>query len=206
MSHSRANLNKSYFTNRQDRYIHFATQPSLAQYCFDFLQTISSFSYQLSTKPGIGPHSYQRENYFLDWPDPQTHPHEIHVKAQEALAAFQTSKRTTHGIQLSAEEGLVSTSNDVLLFPVIQAGQFDIREEESALSLLFHGLHASEAKLAEQRWPLVDLTSGYFGLYKMYQNFVLANNVATRIVAASPEVCDSPLLTTSNTNRSISSG
>ncbi|KAG6877516.1 hypothetical protein C0993_006466 [Termitomyces sp. T159_Od127] len=184
---SGANLNKSYFTNRQDRYIHFANQPKLAQYCFDFLQTVSGFSYQLSTKPGAGPHSYQQENYFLEWSDPQTHPHEIHLKAQEAITAFQSAKRTTHGIQLSAEEGSVSTSDHVLLFPVIQAGQFNIREEESALSLLFRTLNAPEGQLAGKHLPLVDLTSGYFGLYEKYQTLVLENNVATRIVAASPK-------------------
>ncbi|KAG6873239.1 hypothetical protein C0995_001258 [Termitomyces sp. Mi166 len=146
----------------------------------------------LSTKAGAGPHSYQHENYFLDWPDPQTHPHKIHVKAQEALSTFQSSQRTIHGIQLAAEESLVSSSNDidlnnVLLFPIIQAGQFNIREEESALSLLFRNLHTSEGRPAEQCRPLVDLTSGYFGLYETYQNLVLANNVTTRIVAASPK-------------------
>jgi len=33
---------------------------------------------------------------------------------------------------------------------------------------------------------LVDLTSGYFGLYKPYQHLILASDVDTRIVAASP--------------------
>ncbi|KNZ72109.1 CDP-diacylglycerol--glycerol-3-phosphate 3-phosphatidyltransferase, mitochondrial [Termitomyces sp. J132] len=156
---SGANLNKSYFTNRQDRYIHFANQPSLAQYCFNFLQTISTFSYRLSTKPGAEPHSYQQENYFLDWPDPQTHPHEIHVKAQEALSAFQLSQRTIHGIQIPSSSNMFYSLN----------------------------LHASEGRPAEQRRPLIDLTSGYFGLYVAYQNLVLANDVTTRIIAASPK-------------------
>ncbi|KAG6856303.1 hypothetical protein H0H87_005716 [Tephrocybe sp. NHM501043] len=193
---SGANLNQSYFTNRQDRYIHFANQPSLAQYCFDFLQTISTFSYKLSFGPGAAPHSYQHEGYFLDWPDTQTHPHNIHSKAQVALSTFQSSQRAKHGLHGKdlVAPGNSTESDSVLLFPVIQAGQFNIREEEFALSLLFRNLDASAVvrndqgeHAAEEHRPLVDLTSGYFGLYEPYQNLVLANNVSTRIVAASPK-------------------
>ncbi|KAG6850254.1 hypothetical protein H0H93_015806 [Arthromyces matolae] len=177
---SGANLNKSYFTNRQDRYIHFTDQPNLAQYCFDFLQTISRFSYRLSTTPGVGPHSFQRENYFLDWPDPHTHPHRIHQKAREGLSLFQSARRQ------SVQEDLISSN--VLLFPIIQAGQFGIHEEETALSLLYRNLH-THAVSTTQKQPVVDLTTGYFGLYDAYQKLVLENNVNTRIVAASPKVC-----------------
>ncbi|KAG6840927.1 hypothetical protein C0991_003185 [Blastosporella zonata] len=178
---SGANLNKSYFTNRQDRYIHFADQPQLADYCSDFLKAVSTFSYKLATRLGPAPHSYSHEGYFLDWSDPKTHPHEIHGKAEAALSSFQSAQRTIHGLN---EKRLVSTkksggSDSVLLFPVIQAGQFNIREEESALALLFRSLAGGRS--------LVDLTSGYFGLSKPYQHLVLVNDVLTRIVAASPK-------------------
>ncbi|KAF5374502.1 hypothetical protein D9615_009131 [Tricholomella constricta] len=196
---SGANLNQSYFTNRQDRYIHFAAQPHLAQYCFDFLRTISTFSYKLClTSSDLGPHSYQHEGYTLHWPDSQTHPHYIHQKAEAALSTFQTSNRTTHQLEPSRDEKeLASTSNgantdDVILFPVIQAGQFNIREEESALALLFRRLSSQPTRMQDSKStgalrPLVDLTSGYFGLYQPYQDLVLKNDVDTRIVAASPK-------------------
>ncbi|KAG6910082.1 hypothetical protein DXG01_013134 [Tephrocybe rancida] len=184
---SGANLNKSYFTNRQDRYIHFAKQPRLAQYCFSFLRAISTFSYKLSINPGPAPHSYQQEGYFLDWPDPQTHPHEIHEKAQSALATFQSSQRAAH--EASVEQDMLSLNNkadsdSVVLFPVIQAGQFNVREEESALVLLFRSLNG---QVAMGHQPLIDLTSGYFGLYEPYQKLVLSSDVSTRVIAASPK-------------------
>ena len=36
--------------------------------------------------------------------------------------------------------------------------------------------------------PLMDLTSGYFGLYKDYRDLVLRSDLRTRIIAASPKV------------------
>ena len=71
-----------------------------------------------------------------------------------------------------------------LVIPVIQAGQFNIREEESVFQLLFRHL----GKLTTQR-PILDLTSGYFSLYKPYQDLILqVPNLDCRIVAASPKV------------------
>lgn len=78
-------------------------------------------------------------------------------------------------------------NDNVLLFPIIQAGQFNIREEESTLSVLFRHLGRLSAFSPSQQ-PLVDLTSGYFGLYKPYQDLILANKADARIVAASPKV------------------
>lgn len=201
---TRANLNKSYFTNRQDRYIHFSSHAHLAQYCFEFLRTISTFSYKLlPSASDLTPHSYQHEGYTLHWPDPQTHPHQIHQKAEAALSEFQTAQRgtnvpralpvTPHPTNNQAEPSLHASPSDidnVLLFPIIQAGQFNIRQEEEALSLLFRHLKPdpNSTALSNSR-PLVDLTSGYFGLYQPYQDLVLVSNVNTRIVAASPKVC-----------------
>lgn len=72
--------------------------------------------------------------------------------------------------------------NQALLVPIIQAGQFNIREEESTFRSLFRNLgHFSR--------PLLDLTSGYFSLYRPYQDLILkASGVDCRIVASSPKV------------------
>jgi CDP-diacylglycerol---glycerol-3-phosphate 3-phosphatidyltransferase len=217
-------LNKSYFTNRQDRYIHFSAQPALAQYCFEFLKTFSTLSYSLlpftasssSQSTTTSSYSYHHEDYTLHWPDPHTHPHHIHRKAEIAISAFQAAhrKKTVPSTPASSDESHLSQDLDlttptqsktndkkVLLFPVIQAGQFNIREEESALALLFRGLinhnsadpsvksTAETPKPQPHSRPLVDLTSGYFGLYKPYQDLILASpGVDCRVVAASPKV------------------
>ena len=232
-------MNKSYFTKRQDRYIHFSAQPALAQYCFEFLQTVSTFSYKLLPSPASSSqpppshtsslHSYYNEEYTLQWPDPHTHPHHIHRKAETAISAFQARHRqpllnTTHTPNtITSQDSAPSAhskagDNKIILFPTIQAGQFNIREEESALALLFRSLnhsryhtidphshsgpkkfpsselHPSRPTLQSQEdssypRPLVDLTSGYFGLYKPYQDLILASpGVDCRVVAASPKV------------------
>lgn len=62
---------------------------------------------------------------------------------------------------------------------MIQSGPLSIREEEVVLSTLFHGVTSSDR-------ALVDLTSGYFGLYTPYQQQVFNSHCRWRILAASP--------------------
>ncbi|OBZ65702.1 CDP-diacylglycerol--glycerol-3-phosphate 3-phosphatidyltransferase [Grifola frondosa] len=158
---SGANLNTSYFTNRQDRYLRFTEQPGLAQYCFAFLQAAATFSYSLLPSPTA------QDEYTLNWPDAYTHPHQIEKKAKKHL-----------------EE------SDVLVFPIIQAGQFNVREEERCLALLFDALSAqisNPRNTPNYDGPLMDFTSGYFALYKPYQDLILQSRVACRILSASPK-------------------
>jgi CDP-diacylglycerol--glycerol-3-phosphate 3-phosphatidyltransferase len=79
-------------------------------------------------------------------------------------------------------------SDKVLVLPIIQAGQFDIREEETVLALLFRHLDSRFSRAPARTRPLVDLTSGYFGLYQSYQEQILTNDIDARIVAAAPKV------------------
>lgn len=170
-----ANLNNSYYTDRQDRYIHFTSQPHLAQYCFSFLESISTVSYKL-----LPTHSPKLdEAYHLQWPDRMTHPHEFEAKAESVLSKFQSSF-------LSSSPTSATSGSDVLVFPVIQGGQFNIREEEQCLSMLFD--HLAKMPASASFKPNMDLTSGYFGLYKPYQDLILKSSINCRIIAASPKV------------------
>ena len=188
----RANLNTTYFTNRQDRYLRFTDQPHLANYCFEFLKAASTFSYSLL--PSASP----TEEYTLQWPDATTHPHRIEAKARQVLLSLQKMQRdssTARPIK-SVEDNLQSDSHghDVLVFPVIQAGQFDIREEERCVTLLLRELSGQQRytilpkEVSAYNGPLVDLTSGYFSLHKPYQKAVINAGLACRILAASPKV------------------
>ncbi|PCH37915.1 hypothetical protein WOLCODRAFT_135922 [Wolfiporia cocos MD-104 SS10] len=181
---SGANLNTSYFTNRQDRYIHFAAQPALAQYCFSFLEQASVFSYELLPAPSPS------EGYILHWSDERTHPHHTEQKAENALKSFQRARlaesRTTLSSAPAGEpDPATGSDSDVLIFPIVQAGQFHIREEEECLDKLFRYISPPEASPVDT--PLVDLTSGYFGLYKPYQEQLIKANIAARVLAASPK-------------------
>ncbi|KAH7914037.1 hypothetical protein BJ138DRAFT_1080455 [Hygrophoropsis aurantiaca] len=173
---SGANLNESYFTDRQDRYIHFTTQPNLAEYCFQFLRLVSGFSYQVTLPADSDIHDYR-------WPDPSVDSWKIQSKAEEALIRFQAANLASTMLSSSWSVG-DNPDHDVLVLPVIQAGQLNIREEEHTLSLLFD--HLSRERQPGFN-PTMDLTSGYFGLYKPYQDMVLKSTVRCGIIAASPK-------------------
>ncbi|OJA17034.1 hypothetical protein AZE42_03559 [Rhizopogon vesiculosus] len=173
---SGANLNKAYFSNRQDRYLHFSAQPALADYCFSFLQTVSGFSYRVLA-------NFATDEPVLHWEDTTTLPWQIQSKAERALSQFQMKHLLSSVSQPSSEEQ--ANASDVLIFPVIQAGQFDVREEEHTLTMLFDHLASREHRIDQQ--PVMNLTSGYFGLSKQYQDLILKSNVACSITAASPK-------------------
>ncbi|KAG9226517.1 hypothetical protein CCMSSC00406_0005816 [Pleurotus cornucopiae] len=189
---SGANLNDSYFTDRQDRYIHFDGESQLADYCFSFLRTVSTFSFQLSPTTYVrsSKYSYRHEDYTLDWPDASTHPHEIQSKAADSFTSFQARQKELSISRRTPSHSSSSSEEKVLLFPIIQAGQFGIREEEESLDLLFRHVasHSTpDTDNARQR-PLMDLTSGYFGLNKRYQDLVLSSRgIDCRIICASPK-------------------
>ena len=150
------------------------------------MKTVAKFSYQLLPNSASNfsrmssPHSYSREDYTLSWPDADTHPHYINKKAEKAFSQLQELYRQP----LPRENYTIPQAGNTFIIPIIQAGQFNIREEESIFQLLFRHL----GKLTTQR-PMMNLTSGYFSLYKPYQDLILqAPNLDCRIVAASPKV------------------
>lgn len=71
-----------------------------------------------------------------------------------------------------------------------------IKEEERAMAEVWKAVKEShEGEQDESRKVEVDLTSGYFGLYKKYKQLVVESPAAVRIIAASPKVkrsCDHP--------------
>ena len=174
----RANLNESYFTDRQDRYLHFKS-PSMSNYCNQFLETFAAYCYKLQTPP-VSSGSDSTEDYSLLWTNDAVHPEKIESSLGQRLRELQ-QKQLTSNSPLDAQQ-----ETNALIFPIIQGGQFGVREEERAIDLLFDRLDQSNKQSSDV--PLVDLTSGYFGLYKPYQELVRRSNVDCRIVCASPKV------------------
>ena len=124
------------------------------------------------------------EEYHLHWPNPDTHPHDIGPKVEKALSKLQASYMHPSTMPSRAFPDLAHC--EVLVFPIIQAGQFGIREEEQCLSMLFNHLSTNRPSVSFN--PSMDLTSGYFGLYKPYQDLILRSSIHCRIIAASPKV------------------
>jgi CDP-diacylglycerol--glycerol-3-phosphate 3-phosphatidyltransferase len=175
-------LNKSYFTDRQDRYLLFSSAPDLSNYCFDFLKTVSSFSYKLlpsSTSDNVS------ASPVLHWPHESIHPHHIEPQARLALSGLQRH----YNVNSANIHEQLQREDSVVIFPVIQAGQFNIREEEECLRQLFGHFGAGNSRDATFDFrPLLDLTSGYFGLFKSYKDLILRSRIPTRIICASPKV------------------
>ena len=85
------------------------------------------------------------------------------------------------GLQASYRPKEAATESEVELLPIIQSGPLFIAEEETALTTLFESLRNDTS-------AVVDLTSGYFGLYEDYQQYVLKSKARWRILVASPKV------------------
>jgi CDP-diacylglycerol--glycerol-3-phosphate 3-phosphatidyltransferase len=120
----------------------------------------------------------------LHWEDTSILPWQIQSKAERLLSEFQMKHLLSSASSTSSEEQ--ANSSDVVIFPVIQAGQFNIREEEHTLSMLFD--HFASREYCPKQQPVMNLTSGYFGLSKQYQDLILKSNVGCSIIAASPKV------------------
>ncbi|KAI0093750.1 hypothetical protein BDY19DRAFT_982650 [Irpex rosettiformis] len=182
---SGANLNESYFTNRQDRYIHF-NQPSLAKYCQEFLRASSAFTYRLI------PDASTSEGYRTHWSQSAVHPQRMEPLVQSILSDFQLRwrKQSLEALDLQRDSASGATDN-TLIMPVIQGGQFGLHEEEEALSSLFEGLAQyrknSSSSSKAYNGPLIDFTTGYFGIYSEYCKLIIQSSLRYRIICSSPK-------------------
>ncbi|EJU00697.1 hypothetical protein DACRYDRAFT_89660 [Dacryopinax primogenitus] len=167
---SGANLNTSYFTDRQDRYLHFSSQPDLAAYCLRFLHTFAQYSFRLLPTSSVSSSAYSPSEYALEWTNAACMFPHIVQHAERDILALQSSHPPPPS---------VNTQADTHLRPVLQAGIFNIREEERLLPLLIRGAASQGRKL--------DLTSGYFALHEPYQRAILKARIPTRILAAGPK-------------------
>ncbi|KAG9046792.1 CDP-diacylglycerol--glycerol-3-phosphate 3-phosphatidyltransferase [Tulasnella sp. UAMH 9824] len=169
---SGANLNSSYFTDRQDRYLHFKNQPSLTNYVIDYASTMIPFTHRLVPVPGreSGPESYRAE-----WRNQQTGPMSFEAFGKKAFETLQERWRTSQPVG--------PNESDTAIFPVIQSGVLGVREEEMVIDRLFECISESTVPAT------VDLTSGYFGLYAPYKSRILSSpdSIRWRIVAAAPK-------------------
>ncbi|KAH7343795.1 hypothetical protein B0J17DRAFT_643958 [Rhizoctonia solani] len=165
---SGANLNSSYFTNRQDRYIHFTRSPHLADYLVHLLRVFAGYSSDLrvTSESSLG--------YTLDWPRRDSTQFTFGALAKKEIETFQAGARK--------ESSMDNVNDQIVVLPMVQSGVLGIREEELCLQALFDLLDSG--KLSET--TLVDVTSGYFALYDPYQDRALASKASYRIVAASP--------------------
>ncbi|KAL7420832.1 CDP-diacylglycerol--glycerol-3-phosphate 3-phosphatidyltransferase [Cryptotrichosporon argae] len=175
---SGANLARSYFTNRQDRYLHLRSHPSFLSYISSFSRLIERYSYRLQPHtPGSASRHFlvpldASSAAALIWPEPSVHPRAFGAHAHATLGAFQRSWRLSNPARSRRPDA------DTWFWPVLQSGVLGVREEQAAL--------AAVLAAAGQAGAQIDLTSGYFGLHKVYKRALLETASDVRVVAASP--------------------
>jgi CDP-diacylglycerol--glycerol-3-phosphate 3-phosphatidyltransferase len=115
------------------------------------------------------------------WRENSLDPRGFQSHAQATLRAFQQAWRASNAVRArdSAAAGA-----DTWFWPVVQAGVLGLREEERAMGLVWDAVRDSGGEDVK-----VDLTSGYFGLYKAYKRAVIESPASVDIIAASPKVC-----------------
>lgn len=197
--HYRANLSRSYFEDRQDRYYRLKHQPTLASYLHSLFRLYAGYSYRLLSRPppSSSPHFHVplgNAGAALVWPEPSIHPRGFQQHARATLTAFQRYWRQTIRVgperrsrfaEPSADESAEEVP-DTWLFPMIQSGVLGMREEELGLDRVFAGAERPRASDARVAPATIDLTSGYFGLYAAYKAAILRGRAPCRIIAAAP--------------------
>ncbi|KAI9103210.1 hypothetical protein DFS34DRAFT_607835 [Phlyctochytrium arcticum] len=172
---SGANLNKDYFTNRQDRYMKFTQSAPLSDYYHSLVQTISQFSYKVKCGPGI-----------IQLLPPRTLPTSPNFKseARESLHAFSQSwVSSTHHLQKQQQ----SKGEDTLILPMIQAGQLGIHQESQILSRLLQNPTSSSSTYGPDKQWLVSLSSGYLNFPQFLLDLITTSTAEYQILTAAPE-------------------
>jgi len=116
----------------------------------------------------------------LIWPSPSIHPRGFSQHALATLSAFQNSWKASNPSRMRRVD------IDTFFWPVIQAGVLGIKEEEAALAKVWTAVKSAHPH--EEERVSVDLTSGYFGLYKAYKKAVVDSPAPFRVITASPKV------------------
>ncbi|ODN84072.1 hypothetical protein, variant [Cryptococcus amylolentus CBS 6039] len=205
---SGANLGHSYFANRQDRYIHFRSNPSLLSYLSSLTRLFTQYSYLLhhsppahispsNTVPLLSPEDTDssspphKPRASLIWPSASINPRRFEPHALATLTAFQNSWRASNSFRSRRVDV------DTWFWPVLQAGVIGIKEEERAMGKVWDAVKESyqpggekvegEEREGDGQRVEVDLTSGYFGLYKNYKKAVIQSPAPVKIIAASPK-------------------
>lgn len=177
-----ANLSHDYFTNRQDRYILFKNSPELADFFAKIAEVICDHSFRIDDKnnahfptgTGVDPlTSYRNSHQFR----------ESFHNAISDVCSVKTVAHSSHGYQRKSVQKsnsiLASSSADTLVFPLLQMGQYDIKQDEQVTQLLLKGAIDNDR---------VCLATGYFNPPLHYIDAILASSGVYNILAAAPQV------------------
>lgn len=168
LKYFRANLNKSYFDNRQDRYLKLKNSTNLCEFFIDIIQTIAKQSFKVE--------SNHDEPKFMG----QYHPYkgdnkQYRIEVEKSILSLMK----TYQIRFPKPTSL--TNDQVLIVPLIQMGLFNINYDRDFNIHLYSNLPLN-SKLY--------LATSYFNMTKEYENELIDNkrsDTQISLLTASPQ-------------------
>jgi CDP-diacylglycerol--glycerol-3-phosphate 3-phosphatidyltransferase len=163
-----ANLNKSYFDNRQDRYLKLRNCPKLCKFFIDIIETVAKQSFKIEPN--------QEEPVFMG----QHHPYQgdntqYRLEVEKSLSSLMK----TYQIHYPKPHSL---SNDqVLVIPLLQMGMFNLNYDRDFNIHLYSHLPLN-SKLY--------LATSYFNMTKEYEKELIDNkrkDTTISLLTASPQ-------------------
>lgn len=165
---SSANLNKSYFDNRQDRYLKINNSPNLCQFFIDTIETVAQHSFQV--KPAIDEPMFMGAHHPFEGDNSK-----YRVDAEQSLSLLFSTYRTKYPRPSSLSD------DDVLVVPLIQMGMFNINYDRDFNIYLYSNLPENSS---------LYLATSYFNMTSEYEREIIDNkrdDTTICLLTASPE-------------------
>ena len=176
---ARANLSQDYFTDRQDRYILFSDSHNLANYFSKLASAVATHAYSVGSDASLRPEL--QFDHITSTRKSQKFRKMMSAYFKEFLVNIhKDGDLWSHDVSCDAEGG---GGYDTAVFPLLQMGQYDVRQEEDVTTRLLEGVGRGER---------LCLASGYFNLPPQYIRALLRAAGHISILAASPQVLYTP--------------
>ncbi len=160
---SGANLSDWYFVDRQDRYMLIKNQTNLTNYFCDLINTVNQFSYELNVNNQLALHHQCKY-------DPIKQSNQFKLFAQDLIHSF---------LKQQSQQQSFHHNTDTFIFPSIQIGNINIRNDETITLDLIETSHVvPHSKLF--------LSSAYFNMTKQYIS-ILKPKMNIDIITSSPK-------------------
>ncbi|KAM9966021.1 hypothetical protein ACTFIR_006209 [Dictyostelium discoideum] len=175
---SGANLSKDYFTNRQDRYVLIRSSSTVSNYFNEIVEIIGSLSLHVDKD--------NRNQLLLSSGsiDPVTQSNEFKNLAYTKLStllkhhSYYPSNSNNSSVDSPFDCNNINNGETTWIFPTIQMGPFNIRQDEVVTSHIFESV-PNDSKFF--------ITSPYFNLTENYLNLILTGKPKLDIITCSPQ-------------------
>ncbi|KAM9946225.1 hypothetical protein ACTFIT_004527 [Dictyostelium discoideum] len=176
---SGANLSKDYFTNRQDRYVLIRSTSTVSNYFNEIVEIIGSLSLHVDKD--------NRNQLLLSSGsiDPVTQSNEFKNLAYTKLSTllkshsyYPSNSNSNSSVDSPFDCNNINNGETTWIFPTIQMGPFNIRQDEVVTSHIFESV-PNDSKFF--------ITSPYFNLTENYLNLILTGKPKLDIITCSPQ-------------------